>query len=475
MPPAATVTRVGPAPVLALYMPNGVLGRVLIAGLLCALGACKERAPAATPPADKVVQTSPQTPGAPSRGSGAASQGSGASPQGSGASPQKPGSPPQEPGTWYRARLVFDGTGNLPFFLHLPAVGQNGRAYVVNGEETAEFQAAWHGSDVEITGPWSYTMIIAAHLSPDTGALDGTWTRETPLWGAVVRDFEATPIKEPDPRTRFPEEGTAPAANVAGIWKFQLDEHKDGEGAFEQDADGVVRGYIRPGQLGDLRFLAGNIRGGKLSLSQFNGNSANLVLAEVSADGKSMSGLASVQNVWNEKFTAKKVDHYQFVNKVRLKKGKQTITLRGLGKYKGKPTLAIIFATWCPSCNDAHPVFTQLYAKYHPQGLEVLGVALDLSEDENSNLAELDKFRAKHKIPWELLQEPCTPDAWAKTMPPEIEGWDGFPVVALVKPDGTVQTVFGGWFGPATGAESEKLRTWFDGELQKLVESAKKR
>src|SRR5262249_34747157 len=154
------------------------------------------------------------------------------------------------------------------------------------------------------------------------------------------------------------------------------------------------------------------------------------------------SGVMSMQNVWNEKFTAKKVGDYQFISKVRMKKGKQTITLQGLEKYKGKPTMAIVFATWCPSCNDAYPFFTQLYAKYHPQGLEVLGVAFDLSEDEKSNRAELDKFRAKHKIPWELLQEPCTPDTWAKTMPPEVEGWDGFPVVALVRPNGTVQTVF---------------------------------
>jgi thiol-disulfide isomerase/thioredoxin len=284
----------------------------------------------------------------------------------------------------------------------------------------------------------------------------------------------ATPIKAPDPRTRFPESGAAPPVNVAGIWQFQFEEHEAGKGAFEQGPDGVLRGYIKPGQLGDLRFLAGNMRGRKLALSQFNGNSANLVLAEVSPNGTSMTGLMSMQNVWNEKFTAKKVQDYPFVNKVRLKHGKHTVTLQGLGKYKGKPTLALIFATWCPSCNDAYPFFTELYAKYHPQGLEVLGVAFDLSEDEKRNAAELDKFRAKYKIPWELLQEPCTPDTWAKTMPPEIEGWDGFPVILLVKPDGTVQTVFGGWFGPATGAEGEKLRTWLDGEIKKLVESAKR-
>jgi thiol-disulfide isomerase/thioredoxin len=428
-------------------MTNAAFGRVLATCLLCALGACKQSAAPAPAP-------TPAPAPAPAPADQAAKK------------------PVPEAGTWYRARLVFDGVGDLPFFLHVPPVGQSGRAYVMNGEEVTDFTAVWRTNTITITGPWNYVSVITAQKTTP-GTLEGTWTRDTPLWGAVVRTFVATQIDAPDPRTRFPESAAAKPVDVSGTWHFQFVEHGDGKGAFEQSADGSLRGYVKPGQLGDLRFLAGNVRGSKFSLSQFNGNSANLVVADISADGTSMSGLMSMQNVWNEKFTAKKVDDYRFVNKVRLKDGKTTVTLQGLAKYKGKPTLAIIFATWCPSCNDAYPFFTQLYATYHPQGLEVLGVAYDLSEDEKSNRAQLDSFRAKHKVPWELLQEPCTPETWAASMPPEIEGWDGFPVIMLIKPDGTVQTIFGGWFGPATGAEGDKLRKWFEEETKKLVASAK--
>ncbi|HET7504666.1 MAG TPA: TlpA disulfide reductase family protein [Kofleriaceae bacterium] len=451
-------------------MIQGARGRVLAACLVCAIGACKE-AGTATSPAAKPVQDPAQPAGAPAPPPPAPAT---APPAPAIAAPSpSSGTRPLEVGTWYRATLAFDGVGELPFFLHTPPAGQNGRAQVVNGSETVDFDARWHHDDLEITGPWGYTLVIAAHREPRTGALEGTWTRDTPLWGAVVRKFVATPIAAPDPRTRFPDDGAGSAVRVAGVWRFQFDEHKEGKGAFEQGPDGVLHGYIKPGELGDLRYLAGNVRGHKLSLSQFNGNSANLVLASVSADGKSMSGLMSLQNVWNEKFTARKVDDYQFASKVHLKKGAQTITLQGLNKYKGRPTLAIMFGTWCSSCNDAFPFLTQLYAKYHPRGLEVLGVAFDLSEDEKRNLAELERFRAKHSIPWEQLEEPCTPDTWAATMPPEIEGWDGFPVIALVRPDGTVQTVFGGWFGPATGAEGEKQRGWLDSEIRRLIEPAR--
>jgi hypothetical protein len=57
-------------------------------------------------------------------------------------------------------------------------------------------------------------------------------------------------------------------------------------------------------------------------------------------------------------------------------------------------------------------------------------------------------------------------------MPPEIEGWDGLPITLLIRPDGTVQSLFGGWFGPATGAEGERLRAWFEESTRTLVAGA---
>jgi len=373
----------------------------------------------------------------------------------------------EEPGAWYRASLSFDKLGELPFFLHLPAVGKHGKAYVLNGEENADFDAEWNGNEVSIKGPWNYPSAITA-TRYDTGELRGKWTRYTPLWGAVVREFSADLIDRPDPMLRFGP-GAKPKASAAGIWRFHFDTHAEGKGVFEQNSDGVVRGYVKPGELGDIRFLAGNMRGLKLSLSQFNGNAANLVVAELSPDGTSMTGIVSLENVWNERFTAKKGGDFDVVAKVHIKDGTKSVKLRGLDRYRGKPTLAFIFATWCSSCNDASPYLAQLYATYHPRGLEMLGVAYDLTTDEKANLAELDIFREKYKIPWELEQVPCTPETWAASMPPELDGWEGLPILILVRPDGSVQSVFGGWFGPATGADGEKRRKTVEQAVDQLV------
>lgn len=426
------------------------VARIAGAVLLCALSACDK--------GNKKSQT-PET----------TSQASGSNPQAVVSPPKQ--EPVQEPGTWYHAKLIYKDLGELPFFLHLPPKGENGRAYVVNGVDKTDFKIEWRGSEMSLTAGWNYVDAIEADLKPD-GTIAGQWTRDTPLWGEVVRDFVAAPIDKPDPLKRFPDAGGPAAASVGGVWEFSFAEHKDGKGILEQTPDGVVTGYMKPGQLGDIRFLAGNLHGTKLAMSHFNGNAANLVLADVSPDGKTMTGIMSMQNVWNEKFTAKKVDDYEFVNKVKLKRGKTKVTLKGLDKYKGKPTLAIIFATWCVACNDAAPYMRDLYEKMHPRGLEILSVAYDLTTDEKGNLAELAKFRKKYDVKWEAVQVPCTPETWAANMPPELEGWDGLPILLLVRPDGTVQTTFGGWFGPATGEDGVKRRKWFEDSVEALLASS---
>ena len=389
-------------------------------------------------------------------------------PSGTARAPVPTDAPAAEPGSWYRATLAYPSTGELAFFLHVPPPGTDGRAYALNRDEITDMTATWQGNALTIQGPWTYVSKISAERAPDTSVLKGTWTRTTPLWGEVVRDFVATPIATPDPKLRYPAK-SPPATSVTGSWKFDFEEHKDGKGVLEQTPDGVVTGYIRPGQLGDIRVLSGSLEGTKLALSHFNGNSANLILADVSQDGTKMSGVMSMQNVWNEKFVATKSAAFEHIKRVKLKVGKTSVTLKGLDKYKGKPTLAIVFATWCPVCNDATPFLRKLYEAYHPQGLEVLGVSYDLSDDATETSEAVAAYRARYKLPWELLSVLCTPDSWAESMPPEVEGWDGFPILLLVRPDGKVQTVYGGWFGSTTGADGDKLRAWFEDEVKKLV------
>ena len=48
-----------------------------------------------------------------------------------------------------------------------------------------------------------------------------------------------------------------------------------------------------------------------------------------------------------------------------------------LSDYRGKAVLLNFWATWCEPCKIEMPWFVQLQQQYGPQGLQVLGVAMD--------------------------------------------------------------------------------------------------
>jgi thiol-disulfide isomerase/thioredoxin len=73
-----------------------------------------------------------------------------------------------------------------------------------------------------------------------------------------------------------------------------------------------------------------------------------------------------------------------------------TVSIKGL---KGKVVVLDFWATWCGPCVAEMPTMKEIYAKYHDQGVEFIGVSLDAPK-EQGGLDKLKKFVEDKKIGW---------------------------------------------------------------------------
>jgi thiol-disulfide isomerase/thioredoxin len=73
-----------------------------------------------------------------------------------------------------------------------------------------------------------------------------------------------------------------------------------------------------------------------------------------------------------------------------------TVSIKNL---KGKVVVIDFWATWCGPCVAEMPHMKELYAKYHDQGVEFIGISLDQPKDQGG-LDSLKKFVKDKEIAW---------------------------------------------------------------------------
>ena len=70
-----------------------------------------------------------------------------------------------------------------------------------------------------------------------------------------------------------------------------------------------------------------------------------------------------------------------------------------LSDYKGKAVVLNFWATWCAPCKIEIPWFVELQKQYGPQGMEIVGVAMD----ENPTAEKIGKFAKEEGINYTVL------------------------------------------------------------------------
>ncbi|HEX2220308.1 MAG TPA: TlpA disulfide reductase family protein [Gemmatimonadales bacterium] len=138
-------------------------------------------------------------------------------------------------------------------------------------------------------------------------------------------------------------------------------------------------------------------------------------------------------------------------------------------RFRGKVVVVDVFGTWCPTCHDAAPELVRLYRKYHSRGLEIVGLAYEVSGDTARDRRQVRRYREKFDIPFTLLLAGINDTEAAAATLPQLQGFTSFPTTVFLGRDGKVRRIYAGFYGPATGAQHAKqVRDW-EAEVERLL------
>lgn len=116
-----------------------------------------------------------------------------------------------------------------------------------------------------------------------------------------------------------------------------------------------------------------------------------------------------------------------------------------LSDLRGKPVVVNFWATWCPPCREEIPAFIELQRKYGPEGLTIVGVAMD-----DSGAATVADFVKKNGINYAVAMP--TADVVQR-----YGGVDALPTTFYIGRDGRVVQTVTGLISPRAMEENVRM------------------
>ena len=159
---------------------------------------------------------------------------------------------------------------------------------------------------------------------------------------------------------------------------------------------------------GDYGHFAGQVRGDSFTLAHFDGSFVYLLTGALRGDtlrGVFHAGLRT-QTPWiavrstgaphlkapTEITTADTTAPFRFAFPGS---GGAAWSPSAIPRFRGKVVLVDIFGSWCPTCHDAAPELVRLYRKYHARGLEIVGLAYEVTGDTAVDGRQVRRYRDK--------------------------------------------------------------------------------
>jgi len=305
------------------------------------------------------------------------------------------------------------------------------------------------------------------------------------------KDYEIpfTAMQGDAPRFEKPDNLTASSTNISGKWEVDFsnnnpDDHYKAIGVFQQVDDYVTGTFMT--ETGDYRYLEGNMYNNNLYLSCYDGS--HLFLFKATLVNEKLTGNFWSGTHWEEPWVATRNEDFELTNPdslTYLKDGynnieftfpdiyKKDVSLSDV-KYQGKVVIVNIMGPWCPNCKDETAYLSNLYNDKKNEGLEIIALSFDKSEDfdiAKENILKIKNFfNADYDF---LIAGKANKIAAAKSLP-MLNHVMSYPTSIFIDRNGTIRKIRTGFYGPGTGDYYTRYTEKTNDFIDKLLAEKKK-
>jgi thiol-disulfide isomerase/thioredoxin len=263
-------------------------------------------------------------------------------------------------------------------------------------------------------------------------------------------------------------------------------------GNYQVDEKTVAKLWSKDGALfgtfiatdGDYGLLEGQPTGRGIQLNRFTGWQAIAIVLEPGAGGSLSGTLYAAANDKPQDLvlrtrsdlnietppsqqTAMKDPRAEFVFSGVSLSGE---TIRNTDeRFRGKAVIVDIMGTWCHNCLDEAPVLEQLQQQYGKDGLEIVGLSFEVSEDPALARKNLQLFKDRFGLTYTLLFcGSLDDDNVNKQIHSQLDRFFAYPTTIFIDKSHKVQFVHSGFKGPGTGEEFQTQKSEFQDLVRKL-------
>jgi peroxiredoxin len=265
--------------------------------------------------------------------------------------------------------------------------------------------------------------------------------------------------------SRFNVNTSSSSTTFSGKWEVTFSKDSSFSckaiGLFQQQGNKLSGTFIT--ETGDYRFLDGNVKGDSMFLSCFDGSHAFLFKA-VNRNNALFGTFWSGKH-WKESWVAIPNDSFLLTHPdslTFLKPGydglafsfpnlDSAIVSLSDQKYDNKVVIVQIMGSWCPNCADETILLNALYDQYHEQGLEIIGLAYEKTDDFGKSVAAVNKMKTHLGADYDFLIAGLAKKKKAQKTLPMLNHIMSYPTCIFIDRNKIIRKIHTGFYGPGSG------------------------